>query len=437
MKRTLRLSFIVSALVVTIAANAQVIVETFENPAWTTAATITSATSTYLTMSTNSSTSTNQTISTYSAVGATGGTITTVAPQTNSGPLTWFYSRASLAGSGVASGNRKHSADNGLAIAGTASVQGFLISPIIQHGITSVSFWGAPSTSANITNMTITVGFNSNTTAPNAWTIAQSDPGAVPATDIKAFFSLNTSTFSFATTLNATNTQSSAQTTGNQQFSVAVTNASAKQFIIMTGNAGPNLWIDDIVVNSPPPFPITFTTVSAAKAGSGVNVNWGIATETASTEKYIVERSADGANFLSVGSILPSGLTKYTYFDANPVSGKSNYYRIKSMSRSGQPEYSAISRINLQNGVAPVLTIASNPIRNGLITYQLNDFEKGSYVISVINSAGQVVYSGNINHDGGSVTQNIQLSSATRSGTYYLQVKGEAVSMTKALLLQE
>jgi hypothetical protein len=141
-------------------------------------------------------------------------------------------------------------------------------------------------------------------------------------------------------------------------------------------------------------------------------------------EKYEVERSTDAQMFATIGTvnaaITGNNSSYYTWFDANPHSGE-NYYRIKSVSKSGEIKYSEVVRVSIavDNKPMSIQAVATNA--NSIIV-KLNNIEKGKYAVSLLNTAGQKIYSGNIYHQGGSANEVIKLNSVLAAGIYHLQL---------------
>ena len=62
----------------------------------------------------------------------------------------------------------------------------------------------------------------------------------------------------------------------------------------------------------------------------------------------------------------------------------------------------------------------------------------GVYQLRLISITGQVVYTQNIAHNGGSATQTIRLGSAFAGGTYQLEImKPDNTKTTRALVIAE
>lgn len=174
--------------------------------------------------------------------------------------------------------------------------------------------------------------------------------------------------------------------------------------------------------------PVSFVNVKAFQKLNGVQVEFGNATES-DVVNYVIERSADGRSFTALNTLQPKlnngGLSSYTYFDASPVSGN-NFYRIRVTERNGSIKFSNTLNINLRSKGIWV-NAYPNPVKNGTVSVQLENFEKSLYTIAVFNQAGQKVYAKSINHLGGTATFTVELPATLRKGVYSLQV-GNAVS---------
>lgn len=157
--------------------------------------------------------------------------------------------------------------------------------------------------------------------------------------------------------------------------------------------------------------PISFISIRAYEKSSAVNMEWKVANEL-NTDKYFVEKSVDGRTFNSIGqtSATGSGANTITYNlpDVRPFAGN-NFYRISALSNDGKNEYSAVVKISLNKGTNGI-SIYPNPIaRNGLLNLQLQNLNKGTYIISIYNQEGQRVLKQLTAHEGGNSVQPILL----------------------------
>jgi hypothetical protein len=85
-----------------------------------------------------------------------------------------------------------------------------------------------------------------------------------------------------------------------------------------------------------------------------------------------------------------------------------------------------------KSDLPPVITakrsgihVFPNPVRGQKIHLQLNEIEKGQYILRLINSLGQKMHSQLIDHDGTSISMDIPLNKKYPQGMYYLQLSGK------------
>jgi hypothetical protein len=55
----------------------------------------------------------------------------------------------------------------------------------------------------------------------------------------------------------------------------------------------------------------------------------------------------------------------------------------------------------------------------------MTNSERGTYTLRLINNAGQVVFGGTLKHNGGSVSQTLQVNTDLQKGVYQLEIISE------------
>lgn len=185
------------------------------------------------------------------------------------------------------------------------------------------------------------------------------------------------------------------------------------------------------------PLPVKLGPLTAFERNNGVQIDWTAYSEE-NLDKYVVERSADGSQFLPIGDVDARNVTsesKYGYFDANPLPGIS-FYRLRNVDIDGKTGLSNIVRVNLSKS-ATDLRLYPNPTTNGTISYQSTNLPKGNYSVRIFNAAGQQVYNQRMAHQGGAITQAIQLPAGLQAGLYNLRMESESTIIgTKTFMLQ-
>ena len=172
--------------------------------------------------------------------------------------------------------------------------------------------------------------------------------------------------------------------------------------------------------------PVKFGSIKAYEKQNGIQLDWKVYSEN-QVKSYEIERSADGRTYISVGS-LPALYNNtsdgdYGFFDANPLSGTS-YYRIKNNDLDGKSAYSIVIRVN-RNKTIKGLSLYPNPTVNGIVLLQGSDLGRGIYKISIFGSNGQEIFKQQIKHNGGTISQTIELPSTINKGVYMFSVRDE------------
>ncbi|MGI4761835.1 MAG: T9SS type A sorting domain-containing protein [Janthinobacterium lividum] len=95
------------------------------------------------------------------------------------------------------------------------------------------------------------------------------------------------------------------------------------------------------------PLPVKLTSFSAQNTSAGALLSWATATEENSAS-FDVQRSLDGASFVTVGSLAAAGSSltprSYQYLDAAAPAGTS-YYRLRQVDLDGTVAYSAVATL--------------------------------------------------------------------------------------------
>jgi hypothetical protein len=167
--------------------------------------------------------------------------------------------------------------------------------------------------------------------------------------------------------------------------------------------------------------PVTFTQVRASQQNKDIAVQWNVANEI-NIKSYEVEKSTDGVTFSEAGTVEATGgsAVEYNWLDVHAVTGF-NYYRIRSIGSNGAIQYSEIVKVKI-GMPEPLITIAPNPIVNGIINLQFSNMPAGDYNLRLLNLAGQEVLKQQVNIGTASDTKKIMLSKAFAKGVYQLQI---------------
>ena len=173
------------------------------------------------------------------------------------------------------------------------------------------------------------------------------------------------------------------------------------------------------------PLPISFSHFEAkATDNQQVSVTW--KTELESNMDYFeVERSHDGIDFFTLRKINANNkASRYDMTDQNPRLNTTNYYRIKSVEKSGKIEYTNIEAVNIsRNGnfvnVYPTLLKNGSPI--------FVEVENNNQTFSVFDQQGKMILDKRIEKG----TNQIEMPNS-QTGYYFYAVKDENGRLIKS-----
>jgi hypothetical protein len=166
--------------------------------------------------------------------------------------------------------------------------------------------------------------------------------------------------------------------------------------------------------------PITFIDFIAELKNDLVGLSWSCATST-NGGNFTIERSVDGANWKSIGTIPENGgasMNQYYFTDGNPKDGI-NYYRVQLTDVSGSQTYSTIEDIEVTS--LEKISVFPNPTSKNLNIFIPKGKPNGRVLL--FNLYGQLMQTANIK-GGASVTVVLPIFNYI-PGTYILEIVGD------------
>ena len=170
--------------------------------------------------------------------------------------------------------------------------------------------------------------------------------------------------------------------------------------------------------------PIVLSAFTATLNNKEVDLAWTTDLEL-NADHYGIERSADaGSHWLTIGTVAAKGnssvATNYSFVDANPVAGTSEY-RLQSVDKDAKFTYSDIKTV--RNGLIGTVNIFPNPAKDYVnITLGSTDNATGNLSIRLISQSGQLLVEKKVTNTGGT-TVSLAVSSFPQ-GNYLIQVTG-------------
>jgi len=152
-------------------------------------------------------------------------------------------------------------------------------------------------------------------------------------------------------------------------------------------------------------------------------LEWQTASET-DNDFFLIERSTDGRNFESIGTVEGHGtttaLSSYIFIDKTPKTGD-NYYRLEQTDFDGRTSYSSIRLASFGSQISK-LEVVPNPVSNGQFKVSFNTADK-EVVLELIDIFGKVIKREDLTHDG--VESHMQFNiEDLPSGMYMLRLSG-------------
>lgn len=177
------------------------------------------------------------------------------------------------------------------------------------------------------------------------------------------------------------------------------------------------------------PLSVSFIDVQTRISSNLIQVGWKVDDEK-NADRYIVERSGNGSQFESVGSVAAGNMKEYSFTDYSPANGN-NFYRIMFQSRDGVKMYSKTVLAKFA-GRDVLKAFASY----GKVTAQVELNQTGNYRLDIVNSIGQPVYKEEIRYDGTSNTFDIILNNPLPTGIYSIMLSGNGINLSRQLLVK-
>lgn len=169
--------------------------------------------------------------------------------------------------------------------------------------------------------------------------------------------------------------------------------------------------------------PVKLTSFTAARDAKGVSLSWKTSAEENSSY-FDIERSVDGKNFSSIGTVTAAGNTStdqsYSFSDAAPADGE-NYYRLKIVDIDAKSEYSPIRSVGF-SATALNVVVGPNPATS-FVNIKVSAPGNEPYRLRLINRSGQVVF----DQKYAAASSRVQVTvSNYADGTYFVEVSNNA-----------
>ncbi len=192
-----------------------------------------------------------------------------------------------------------------------------------------------------------------------------------------------------------------------------------------TTGASPAGGTDHLLPLAAVPIPVKFIGFTATKKENTALLNWAVENESSVTDRYEVERSLNGTDFVKAATLAPknngASSNTYTSTDLNLSSFRASgviYYRIKQIDKDGKYVYTEIRSVRLDKGFA--VGVYPNPVRDAA-TVTLDLVDATDVIIAVTDAAGKEVQKLLVQGNKGLNTKKVNMSNLA-AGTYMFKV---------------
>lgn len=136
--------------------------------------------------------------------------------------------------------------------------------------------------------------------------------------------------------------------------------------------------------------PLDNITLALTVIDKSIKLNWQVEPDP-DIRGFEIQRSSDNRSFISIGfagaDAWPN--TAYSFFDKNPLPGKS-YYRIKVKYYTKTDNYSETRSANLATTMQ--LIVYPNPVTAHQLNFRIAGLKKGTYTIRLYDAASKIVF---------------------------------------------
>jgi hypothetical protein len=179
--------------------------------------------------------------------------------------------------------------------------------------------------------------------------------------------------------------------------------------------------------------PVQFVSINAELYKPGTSkITWSTATE-ANNEFFTIEKSMDGVNFYSIGTVAAVGnstdIINYTFQDLNFV--ENAYYRIRQTDFDGKTGTS--SMVFLKNNIIGNFSIYPNP-SSDKITIN-GPVDKGVITITLYNNLSQVILYESYFSESDFFSRQVNINSLP-PGVYHIMIVSDSDSFTDKIIKQ-
>jgi 1,4-alpha-glucan branching enzyme len=192
-----------------------------------------------------------------------------------------------------------------------------------------------------------------------------------------------------------------------------------------------------VYLNQQITLPLKLISFSGSRNSDNISLLWKTANEI-NVRHFVVERSFNGVDFDTIGSVPARNLaeTNYAFADKDVVvikSGKKVYYRLKTVDVDGKSSYSNIAIINPVTSQA-TFSLYPNPAKGTYLYVNVEDGDAGVFV-KIEDLTGRIFSRYTVNNSGQNSAIPIKIS-ALANGVYVMKIQTRKKTYIKQFVVQ-
>jgi hypothetical protein len=172
---------------------------------------------------------------------------------------------------------------------------------------------------------------------------------------------------------------------------------------------------DGVIAITSTPLATQLERFSASLQGRYVQFNWQMSNEN-SVDYYEMERSADGTNFSSIGTIPATNRRFYSLQDASPLTGVI-FYRLKIIDKDGKRLYSDVRTITINKSIG--VMVYPNPAKAVINVKLPESLINKKTIISLSSMDGKLLFSSKMSAAGQTAIIDV---SKFANGKYHIRI---------------
>jgi hypothetical protein len=181
--------------------------------------------------------------------------------------------------------------------------------------------------------------------------------------------------------------------------------------------------------------PVNILSFNGSYNNSTANLRWTV--EESQISNYTIERSSDGKNFQSVGTVAAQNTgvkTNYTFSDnLKGYTGNKVFYRLGILETSGRKEYSRI--INLKVAALNGVALSPNPARS-YTNLSFNVLNEQTSIVELFDASGRIKLTQRVALYKGANTIQLNKLEQLPSGVYMLRTVVDGKVITSKMVVQ-